>query len=111
MQLTERLYTLMAPHAARVSIERNCVGLRYTAVMTSDGGIGLAYTWLDETGPPLAPQADIDYERQAATLLLEKIRAHAPTERSQSLALINALNYGQALLLPEDPDNQIPSVQ
>ncbi len=107
MKLDERLYALMAPRAARVEIEQVCVGLRYTAVTTSDGGIGLAYTYHDTSGPTLAPLAYRDWEGCSAVSLLEKIKSDDPLERSIALALTNALNHRRALLLPEDHDNAI----
>jgi len=107
LQLNDHLYALMAPHAARVTIERLYVGLRYTAVTISDGGIGLAYTYHEDNCTTLAPADYTDCEEQSAIVLLEKIKRIEPAQRSQGLALINALNYGHALLLPEDPDNHI----
>jgi uncharacterized protein (DUF4213/DUF364 family) len=107
MELDQHLYTLMASHAARVTVEQVCMGLRYTAVTTSDGGIGLAYTYHQPKRPAAIPSNYIDYEGRPAMTLLEKIKSDEPLERSQALALINALNYGQALRLPEDPNNRI----
>ena len=49
----------------------------------------------------------IDFEGGPAIRLLEKIKSENTVERSMALALINALNYEKALLLPEDPDNKI----
>ena len=106
MRLDDRLYALLAPHAARVTIEHVCVGRRYTAVTLSDGGIGLAYTWHNENERTLMPSVYREYKRQPATVLLEKIRGAALLDRSQALALINALNYRHTLKLPEDADNR-----
>ena len=107
MQIDDRLYALLAPQAARVKIEQVCVGLRYTAVTTSDGGMGLAYTFNRADQGRAIPSEYTDCEGRPATVLLEKIRENAAFDRGQALALINALNYGHALLLPEDPDNQL----
>lgn len=49
----------------------------------------------------------IDYEGQSADQLLTKIKSENTVERSMALALINALNYDNALNLPEDHDNKI----
>ena len=49
----------------------------------------------------------IDYEGKSADQLLEKIKSDNTVERSMALALINALNYNDALNLPEDDDNKI----
>jgi uncharacterized protein (DUF4213/DUF364 family) len=106
MLLDDRLYALLASQAAHVNIEQVCVGLRYTAVTLSDGGIGLAYTWPNAKECTALPSAHTNCEGQSATVLLEKIRAAAMPERSQALALINALNHRYALTLPEDPGNR-----
>jgi uncharacterized protein (DUF4213/DUF364 family) len=108
MELNDRLFTLMASHAQKVRIDHVCLGLRYTAVTTSDGGIGLAYTMGSERHRPTEEQARyVDWEGRPALDLLEKIKSSDPGERSQALALVNALNYGYALMLPEDPHNRI----
>ena len=49
----------------------------------------------------------IDYEEQPAIQLLEKIKSDHPVERSMALALVNALNYRDALDYPEDKKNKI----
>ena len=49
----------------------------------------------------------IDYEGQPAVHLLEKIESELPLERSMALALVNALNYHDALNFPEDKKNKI----
>jgi len=107
MKVDEQLYTLMAPRAASIKIEQVCLGLRYTAVTTSDGGIGLAYTYHEDGEPTLASSAYRDCEGQSALVLLGKIKSEEPLKRSQALALINALNYRHALQLPEDRVNRI----
>ena len=45
--------------------------------------------------------------RKSLHKLLEKIKSVDTIERSMALALINALNYEKALLLPEDTNNKI----
>jgi len=49
----------------------------------------------------------VDYENRPASVLLEKIKSENTIERSMALALVNALNYQQALQLPEDKKNEI----
>jgi uncharacterized protein (DUF4213/DUF364 family) len=49
----------------------------------------------------------VDYEGRPASDLLKSIKSENTIERSMALALINALNYDQALKLPEDKKNQI----
>jgi len=47
MKLNNRFHNLFADKAEKVNIELLCLGLGYTAVTTSDGGIGLSYTYFD----------------------------------------------------------------
>ncbi len=84
-----------------------CLGLGYTAVATSDGGIGLAYTYFEDKKSCMVLNETIDYEGRPAAVLLEKIESDNPIERSMALALVNALNHQTALQLPEDENNQI----
>jgi len=106
MELNERLYNLFFKKARQVTVDIVSIGLGYTAVTTSDGGMGLAYTYFkDKTSCVLLNKA-VDYEGKPALELLESIKSENTIERSMALALINALNYDQALKLPEDKKNQ-----
>ena len=107
MELNTRLYDLFIDHAHNVTVEILSLGLGYTAVTTSDGGIGLSYTYFGDKKSCLVLNKHIDYEGQSADQLLEKIKSENTVERSMALALINALNYNEALNLPEDNDNKI----
>ena len=107
MTLNQKLYQLFADKAQQVTIEEVSLGLGYTAVTTSDGGIGLSYTYFGDKRTCMVLNEHIDYEGKPASLLLEKIKSDNSVERSMALALINALNYGAALALPEDKDNSI----
>ncbi|NNL77139.1 MAG: DUF364 domain-containing protein [Desulfobacterales bacterium] len=107
MLLNQRLYDLFADKANGVKIEILSLGLGYTAVTQSDSGIGLSYTQFGDKKSCMALNQLIDYEANPAIMLLEKIKSENTVERSMALALINALNYEKALLLPEDPDNKI----
>ncbi len=44
MTLNKKFYALFEEKAKQVKIETLCIGLGYTVVTTSDGGIGLSYT-------------------------------------------------------------------
>ena len=103
MKLNNRLYDLFIEQARKVDVTILSLGLGYTAVTTSDGGIGLSYTYFSDK--KLNSRAE--YENRPAAQLLEKIKSDVPIERSMALALINALNYRAALDLPEDGDNTI----
>jgi len=107
MELNTRLYDLLLDQAQNVTIEILSIGLGYTAVTTSDGGIGLSYTYFGDRKSCMVLNKHIDYEGKSADQLLEKINSNNTVERSMALALINALNYTEALNLPEDDDNKI----
>ena len=107
MKLSQRLYDLFKKRARAVDIDVLCLGLGYTAVTLSDGGIGLSYTHFEDKQSCMLLNKHIDYEKQPAIQLLEKINSDHPVERSMALALVNALNYHEALGFPEDKKNQI----
>jgi len=107
MTINERLYELCREKAAAVTVETVSIGLGYTAVRTSDGGLGLAYTYLENKKGCAVRTNDFDYEGRPADLLLEEIRQPDPLGKSMALALVNALNHTAALKLPEDPQNEV----
>jgi uncharacterized protein (DUF4213/DUF364 family) len=107
MLLNQKLYDLFKNKAQAVDIEILCLGLGYTAVTLSDGGIGLAYTHFEDKKSCMLLNQHIDHEGQPAVQLLGKIKSGHPLERSMALALVNALNYPDALEYPEDKKNKI----
>jgi uncharacterized protein (DUF4213/DUF364 family) len=107
MILNDKLYRLFVAEARKVQVDSLCLGLGYTAVVTSDGGVGLAYTYFEDKKSCMVLNSSINYEGRAAVELLEKIKSDRPIERSMALALVNALNHQNALLLPEDENNEI----
>jgi len=107
MELNTRLYEIFSAQAQYVTVEILSLGLGYTAVTTSDGGIGLSYTDFGDKKSCMVLNKHIDYEGRSAAQLLEKIKSDNTVERSMALALINALNHKNALNLPEDHDNKI----
>ena len=107
MRLNQNLYDLFKKRAREVKVELLCLGLGYTAVTLPDGGIGLSYTHFEDKQSCMLLNRHIDYEEQPAIQLLEKIKSDHPVERSMALALVNALNYKDALEFPEDKKNQI----
>ena len=107
MRLNQKLYDLFAAKAAAVNVEIVSIGVGYTAVTLSDGGIGLSYTHFKDKKSCMLLNKHIDYEGQPAVQLLEKIKSDNPVERSMALALVNALNYEDALGYPEDRKNSI----
>ncbi len=107
MNLNNRLYDLFADKSQNVKVELLSLGLGYTAVTTSDGGIGISYTFFDEKTSCSLIRNYYDYEGKPAIELLKNIKSLDTIERSMALALVNALNYEKALLLPEDQNNKI----
>lgn len=107
MKLNQHLHDAMAKKAELVDIELIFMGLGYTAVTTSDGGLGVAYTYFDHKSGCSLIQDYQDYEKQSAAILLRLIQHGDTLERSMALALINALNVRQANRLPEDSDNEL----
>ena len=107
MHLNARLYELFLVKARSIPVDVISIGLGYTAVTTSDGGIGIAYTYFDSKKACTVFRNYIDHEGSAAPQLLEGIRSSDPLHRSLALAFINALNHKDAIMLPEDPGNKI----
>jgi uncharacterized protein (DUF4213/DUF364 family) len=107
MELNNRLYSLLINKAKKVKVEIVSIGIGYTAVTTTDGGMGLAYAYFKDKTSCVLLNKTVDYEVRPASDLLKSIKSENTIERSMALALINALNYDQALKLPEDKKNQI----
>ena len=107
MIIDDKLFDLFKDKAAKIRVDMLCLGLGYTAVVTSDGGIGIAYTYFEDKKSCMLLNETADYENRPALTLLEKIKSDHPIERSMALALVNALNYQHALQLPEDENNEI----
>jgi hypothetical protein len=107
MTIFEKLYQYVEDKARRVTVDHLCLGLGYTAVCTSDGGIGIAYSYFESKHTCMMHHNYHNPEGQPAIGLVEKIFSDTPLERSMALAAINALNYDAARRLPEEPDNQV----
>ena len=107
MKLNDRLYDLLIDKAKEVNIEILSLGLGYTAATTSDGGVGLSYTYFEDKKSCMFLNKLVDYEGRPAVNLLKKIKSNQTIERSMALALSNALNYEFALGLPEDKNNRV----
>jgi uncharacterized protein (DUF4213/DUF364 family) len=107
MILNDNLYNLFSNQAEKVKVDFLGLGLGYTVVVTSDGGIGIAYTYFEDKKSCMLLNEAIDYENRPASVLLKKIKSERTIERSMALALVNALNYEDALKLPQDKNNTI----
>lgn len=102
MRLNEHLYSFFCEKAAHVQVTSLTVGLRYTAVTTDDGGIGIAFTGTGRTHCCGTGDNYQDFEGRPAVELLAHIKDGAPRQRSMALALVNALNHAESGGLPED---------
>ncbi|MGD8992395.1 MAG: DUF364 domain-containing protein [Desulfobacterales bacterium] len=107
MLLNDRLFDYFIDKARETHVDLLCLGLGYTAVVTADGGIGMAYTYFEDKKSCMALNEAIDFENRPGAMLLEKIKSEHPLERSMALALVNSLNHKNALKLPEDKNNAI----
>jgi uncharacterized protein len=106
MLLTRNLYNHLYDKACHARVECLSIGLRYTAVTTSDGGIGIAYTYV-QGGHGCSMGRDYrDFEGASAVELLACIQDPVPLHRSMGLALVNALNYHEARALPDDSSDR-----
>jgi hypothetical protein len=105
VQVIRNLYEHFSGKARETKVAHLCVGVRYTAVVTDEGGIGVAYTY---PGDSHRSNRDYrDYEGERAIELLKQIRNPSPLDRSMALALVNALNFDVACGLPDDPTDSI----
>ncbi len=107
MELNQKLFHHFAPKATGVRVEHLCIGLGYTAVVNSQGGVGLAGTMFNDTAKCTKVRGYVDFEGGAALDLLEHIKSSDPIHRAMALALINSLNHADALALDEDRQNRV----
>ncbi|MFP4446159.1 MAG: Rossmann-like domain-containing protein [Desulfosudaceae bacterium] len=104
MRLNQRLLDLFADQARATRVEELCLGLGYTAAATSDGGVGIAYTFFQHKSSCM-PQAGYENpEGQSAIGLLENITSADPLARTMALAVLNALNASRLAEITGGPD-------
>jgi uncharacterized protein len=102
MQLNQNLYNHFCEQAAHIQVTSLTIGLRYTAVATDDGGIGIAFTDMGRGHSCGMGKDYLDFEGRPAMELLAFLKHGGSLQRSMALALVNALNYTQAARMPED---------
>lgn len=107
MELNQRLYDAFSDQASQTQVDILCLGLSYTAVQTSNGGTGVAYTYLDNGKTCCQALDSTHYEGRPALEMLQTILDFNPLKRSMGLALVNALNHETALNQSDDPDNRL----
>lgn len=107
MNLCQRLAASLSEQAEKVTVDLVSIGLGYTAVRTSDGGVGLAFTFAGSD--PACSKLDLadPLEGAPAKDVLELITSSTPLHKGLGLATLNALNHSRALELPEDRDNAV----
>lgn len=96
MKLYDTLYQAVLKKAESVTVDFIYIGISYTAVCTSDGGTGIAFTFLSESSSCTVVKDPMEYEGRPAVDLLKLLYSDAIVERSVALALVNALNYERA---------------
>jgi len=106
MKLNRNLYDRFLKKAGQVLVENVTIGLGYTAVTVSDGGMGLAGTFFAGKKPGSLNRDYVDFEGKPADKLLRLIQDEPMVQRCMALALINALNYGDAVNMPQSPGNR-----
>ena len=93
---------MLAEHAADVTVGCFTLGLGYTAVATSDGGLGLAYTWFGDKACCSFTRDWDEAEGRPASVLLDRLLSDDAFERTVGVATANALNHASAAALPSD---------
>ncbi len=107
MILNQKLFECISADAQATMVDQVTIGLGYTAVTTSDGGIGLAATGIapqDSCAGSLDVQ---DYEQRPVIDLLGCIQGTDPMTRAMGLAAVNALSHRRSQQFPSDPGNTI----
>ena len=102
MRLLQHLKDHVVDKALETKVACLSIGLKYTAVTTDDGGIGLAFTCSSNHRCHSKTSDYVDGEGRSAIGLLEKISDPSPLQKSIGLATVNALNYGDASRLQDD---------
>lgn len=105
-RLDQKLYDAAIDLADRVRVERVTIGPGYTAVITSNGGAGIAATARSRDGALPGNLNMIDYENMPTMDLLQGILSSDPMLRTVALALINALNNTRAMAFAEDSQSR-----
>lgn len=114
MNIKKELYKHFFPVAGNKIIDHVLIGIKYTAVQISNGGLGIGYTWnvahtdkekknySNGNDCPKAGKIFQNFEGENSRLLLDFLNSTNPLQISMSLALVNALNTDFALKLDED---------
>ncbi len=102
MRLNEIILTHFKEKAAFSIIEEIHLGLGYSVVTLTDGRCGLCHTWIDSKDSCTLFKEQADFEGGSALELLQMIHSENHITRSAVIALVNALNQGQAASFPDD---------
>jgi uncharacterized protein (DUF4213/DUF364 family) len=102
MEIYNRIQELLGPRAAATRVDRICIGLGYSAVVLEDGGVGIAFTYIDGKESCSLVDDRTNYEGRPSKALLNKLWSPNPVERSVGVAAVNALNHARAARFRND---------
>ena len=102
MLLNDKIFSHFKVSAENETIKEFHLGLGYSAVTLANGGCGLCYTPKETSGSCTVFKEKLEFEGEAAIILLERIHDKNPTLRCLAIALANALNHSYAMSLPDD---------
>jgi len=102
MLLNDNILRQFKTNAALEAIEEIHLGLGYTAVTLANGNCGLCYTPKEKSGTCTVFKDPMEFEKNPAIILLERIHDEDPIIRCLAIALANALNHSYAMGLPND---------
>ncbi len=104
MKIYTHMFDILRERAYATTIKTLSIGLGYTAVELDDGSLGVGYTWLDSKISCTLMKDPEDYEGKQSSFLLGKLFSENLLDRSVAIALVNALNYRNAMSFEEDKD-------
>ncbi len=107
MNIYDRLQNAMRAKAESVRVDTLGIGLGYTCVCTSDGGVGVAFTPKSDQPGCLMFKPNEEYEDRPASEALALLGSGDSLRRAVGLATVNALNHAAALAMDEDRDNDV----
>ncbi len=107
MEIYRKMQQLFGEAAGQRGVQYLDLGLGYTAVVLSDGQVGIAYTYITEKDSCSLFQDRRDFEGTPASQLLELLGSDNLVERSAAVAAVNALNSSRAGEFGEDEDSLV----
>lgn len=102
MEIYRKILEIYSGPAEKAIIERLTIGLGYTAVLLSDGRMGLSYTYVNDLESCMVFKYPDEIEENPALPLLELIESENLVDRSVAIAVLNALNAEKAAACADD---------